>query len=115
MGFAKKSTIMFCVILMVEIVVSEQNLAPNYAQIVSVYTEVSWLSKIFSILKNNFSVILADQESLNKYCLNQDFSKIGNGICDFEVKYAACYDDAGDCDDTFDGLVPINSTFSLQN
>ena len=52
---------------------------------------------------------IADQASLNKYCLSQDFSKIGNGICDFEVKYAACYDDAGDCDDTLGG-VEINST-----
>ena len=54
-------------------------------------------------------IFLADQASLNKYCLSQDFSKIGNGICDFEVKYAACYDDAGDCDDTLGG-VENNST-----
>ena len=60
-------------------------------------------------------MILADQESLNKYCLNQDFSKIGNGICDFEVKYAACYDDAGDCDDTIGGGADINSTLLLWN
>ena len=60
----------------------------------------------FELLINDF---LADQASLNKYCLSQDFSKIGNGICDFEVKYAACYDDAGDCDDTLGG-VENNST-----
>ena len=41
MVFAKKSTIMFCVILMEVTVVSELNLVPNYAQIVSVYMEVS--------------------------------------------------------------------------
>ena len=47
MVFAKKSTIMYCVILMEVTVVSELNLVLNYAQIVSVYMEVSTTLKLF--------------------------------------------------------------------
>lgn len=37
-----------------------------------------------------------DEASKNKYCLN-DFSKIGNGVCDWKLHTEPCYFDDNDC------------------